>query len=540
MDDFVHEAAGSRDVGIEETFLIFPDAFSTHGLRIGGRLDFSAERDVHGPLRSHYGDFRNGPRIYVVRAHFLGVHGDIGAAVGFTHDDGNLRHGRLGIGVKHLCSVADDAVMLLRGTGQEGGHIHQGDQGNVETVAEADEAGCFVGSMVVQGTAHHHRLICNDAHGISFHAGEAHHHVLRELFLHLEKAVPVHNAVDDLFHIISMSGIIRHDLRKERTGIQLPAVRSVTGKAFSGSHLLHFFFLFSVQLSSQTAHMLQHAVKAPGKGLLLRLHNDGGLLVIAGRKIVQQLTHAHQAFLFAVIGEMGYAALRGMHHGAAQLLHRSFLIDDRLHHVRSGDEHFRGVLHHENKIADGGCIAGSAGAGAKDHRDLGNHAAGLRMAQKHSRIAAQGVDSLLDSRSAAVVDADKRRFHLQRHILNSADFHGMAFSERSSDHGEILAGRIDQTSFHISISRYNAVAGYSSLIQVKVVDPGFHKGIRLHKGTLIEQQLQTFPRRQLSAVVLLLYLCLPAAEERLFPSFLQILIRLFPVHFFPPCRSVLR
>ena len=116
----------------------------------------------------------------------------------------------------------------------------------------------------------------------------------------------------------------------------------------------------------------------------------------------------------------------------------------------------------------------------------------------------------------------------------------MAFSERSSDHGEILAGRIDQTSFHISISRYNAVAGHSSLIQVKVVDPGFHKGIRLHKGTLIEQQLQTFPRRQLSAVVLLLYLCLPAAEERLFPSFLQILIRLFPVHFFPPCRSVLR
>ena len=156
------------------------------------------------------------------------------------------------------------------------------------------------------------------------------------------------------------------------------------------------------------------------------------------------------------------------------------------------------------------------------------------MAQEHSRVAAQGIDPFLDPGSAAVVDAHKGSFHLQRHILDPADLHGVALAQRSADHGEILAGRIDQPSFHITVARHHAVSGNPSFVQIKIIDPGFHQGVRLHKGPLVEQQLQPLPCRQLPAVMLLLYLRFSASEKRFLPSFLQILIGLLPVHLLPP------
>lgn len=51
-----------------------------------------------------------------------------------------LRHSGLGVSVEELRTVADNSSVLLVGAGQEAGHIHEGDDGDVKGVQEAHEA----------------------------------------------------------------------------------------------------------------------------------------------------------------------------------------------------------------------------------------------------------------------------------------------------------------------------------------------------------------------------------------------------------------
>ena len=74
-----------------------------------------------------------------------------------------LGHGRLGEGVEQLGAVADDAVVLLLGPGQEAGHIVEDDQRDVEGVAEADEAGGFDAGVDVERAGQMPRLVGDDA-----------------------------------------------------------------------------------------------------------------------------------------------------------------------------------------------------------------------------------------------------------------------------------------------------------------------------------------------------------------------------------------
>ena len=76
---------------------------------------------------------------------------------------------------------------------------------------------------------------------------------------------------------------------------------------------------------------------------------------------------------------MGHTALLRVHIRAAQLFHRDFLVDHGLNHIRSRDKHLRDILHHKDKIADGGRIAGTAGTGTEDHRNLRDHPGRFRM-----------------------------------------------------------------------------------------------------------------------------------------------------------------
>jgi hypothetical protein len=67
-------------------------------------------------------------------------HHVVGAAEGFSGDDGHLRHRRLGIGEEELRPVLDQAAIFLVGAREEAGNVDEGDQRNRKAVAEANEA----------------------------------------------------------------------------------------------------------------------------------------------------------------------------------------------------------------------------------------------------------------------------------------------------------------------------------------------------------------------------------------------------------------
>ena len=144
QDDFVDEAELGRHVGVGELLAVL-GAPSAARIAAGSAalLDLALVDDVDRALGAHHGDLGRGPGEVHVGADVLARHHAVGAAVGLARDHGDLRHGGLGERVEQLGAVADDAAVLLLGPGRKPGHVLEGDERDVEAVAEAHEARAF-------------------------------------------------------------------------------------------------------------------------------------------------------------------------------------------------------------------------------------------------------------------------------------------------------------------------------------------------------------------------------------------------------------
>src|SRR5262249_58497232 len=109
-------------------------------LRLRRALELAAVNNVDRAFRSHHRDFSSGPGVIRVGADMLAGHDAVGAAVGLARDDRDFRDGGFGAGIEQLRSVLNDAAELLLRAGQKTGHVLEGDQGNIERIAEAYKA----------------------------------------------------------------------------------------------------------------------------------------------------------------------------------------------------------------------------------------------------------------------------------------------------------------------------------------------------------------------------------------------------------------
>src|ERR1700738_4921694 len=69
-------------------------------------------------------------------------------------------------------------------------------------------------------------------------------------------------------------------------------------------------------------------------------------------------------------------------------------------HIRAGDEHVRGVLHHNIEISDRGTVNRAARARAHDATDLRHDPAGKGVAEKYIRVTAETYYAFLNPRAA--------------------------------------------------------------------------------------------------------------------------------------------
>src|SRR3546814_8662843 len=90
--------------------------------------------------------------------------------------------------------MRDYAAISRRGAGQEARHVDEGDDGDVEAVAEPHEAPGLLRAVDVEAPRQHHRLVGDDADGRALHAGEADDDVAGIARLDLEEVA----LVDDL------------------------------------------------------------------------------------------------------------------------------------------------------------------------------------------------------------------------------------------------------------------------------------------------------------------------------------------------------
>ena len=366
------------------------------------------------------------------------VHGDVGPAVGLVQYDVYLRHGGLGEGVEQLCAVADDAGLLLGDARQVARHVGEGDDGDAEGVAEAHEAGGLVAGIAVQHPGHVPRLVGDDAHRLAAQAGQADDDGLGEVGLQLHERAHVEYAGDDFGDVVALVAVLGH-------------------------------------LEAEAGRVPVHVAVQPP-------------IPAVGGDHADQPPDLHEALQLGVGADVGHAAVRAVHYRAAQGLAGDGLAGDGVDHLRAGDEHLADLLGHEDEVGDAGGVDRAAGAGAQDHRDLGDAAGGPGIAIEDVAVAGQRVDALLDARAAGVVYGDEGAFFAHGPVQAHGDVFAVLQAQRAALEGEVL-GR-----------DHHPLAGDLALADVDAV-PVLGCG-QFGVLVIVKEQLQPLLHEQLALFVL--------------------------------------
>eukprot|EP00128_Syssomonas_multiformis_P013753 Colp12_sorted_trinity150504_noHs@3106 len=309
----------------------------------------------------------------------LGGHHVVRASICLAGDDRDLGHRGLSVRVQQLRAVADDAAVLLHGAGQEAGNVHEGEDGDVEGVQEAHEAGGLHGRVDVQAASQVAGVVGHNTNSAALHARETADDVLGVVGHDLGDHSLVHHLLHHLQHVVRNVGVIGH-LESEAL---LLSVSAVVGGA--------------------------------------RL----GLVLVVQGQVVEDLAHAAQGNHVVLERTVRHTGDGGVGVGAAKHFLGHVLLGHGLHHVGASHEHVRRVLHHEDEVRHSGTIDGATSAGAHDQRQLGDHTRSVHVLQEHVRVTAQTVHALLDSGSAGVVETDDGGTDSQGHVHHLADLLGV-------------------------------------------------------------------------------------------------------------------
>ena len=133
----------------------------------------------------------------------------MGAAITFPERYRNLRNGGFSVCVKEFCAVCNDGSVLLLGAGKEAGNIHQGNQGDVEGVAEAHEAGGLPAGIDIQHAGKHLGLVGHNSHASACKACKTNNYVLGKVLVNLKELSVIYNAPDDSVHVVGLVGVVR-------------------------------------------------------------------------------------------------------------------------------------------------------------------------------------------------------------------------------------------------------------------------------------------------------------------------------------------
>src|SRR5699024_8463929 len=97
---------------------------------------------------------------------------------------------------------------------------------------------------------------------------------------------------------------------------------------------------------------------------------------VVGGQVVQQRLDVVECVLLVggqVVRHPGAFVVRAP---ATELLEPDVLPGDGADHIRSGDEHVRGLVGHHDEVGQGGGVDRTTGTGAQDQRDLRDHPGG--------------------------------------------------------------------------------------------------------------------------------------------------------------------
>src|ERR1035437_8415253 len=234
---------------------------------------------------------------------------------------------------------------------------------------------------------------------------------------------------------------------------------------------------------------------------------------------------------------MAHARLLAMGICAAKLLHRDLFVRGRPDHVGPGDEHVRGIAHHDDEVRHRRRIDRAAGARSHDCGNLRNHSRRQYVAQKNIRIACQRHDALLDSRAAAVVEPNHRASGLHGEVHHLADLLRECARQAAAEDREIVAEDAHLAPVDRAVAGHDPVAGDFFLRHVEVGDSMRLELVDLDERSTVEEKLDPLARGHAARCALLLEPILAAGRLRLARELLKSFEIFFKAHFSRPRQS---
>ena len=359
-------------------------------------------------------------------------------------------------------------VILLPRTRQEARHVYQSHQRDIESIAETHETRPLAAGIAVEHTGIALRLVGHHAHALPVEAGKAHDDILGIIGLHLKKLAVVHYRPDDFVHIVRLIRIVRNDFIEKI----LQTVNRVG--TFQTGSLFH---------------------------------------IILGHITDEGTNHLHGLF-FRFGREVRHTGFRGVHARAAQIFLRHILARHCLDYLRPGEEHIRGILHHQDEIGQCRGIYRSACTRTENAGNLRNHTGCLDVTLEDIGITAQSVDTFLDTCAARIIDTDTRRTHFHGLIHHLTDFLGHGLRQRASVHREVLGKYINQTPVDSAASGHYPVSQILFLLHAEVGATMKLEHVHFLETAFIQQHVDTLASRIFTSRMLFFYGLLASSHAR--------------------------
>ena len=230
------------------------------------------------------------------------VHGDITATISLTQDNRNLGNRRFGISIQYLRTMADHTGMFLVDARQIARHIFQRDNRNIERIAETDKTCSFIGTVAIQYTCQHHRLISNETDSFTTHAAKTDHNVGCPQLLYFQEVGIIHDTFDNVTNIVRLFRICRNHI-------------------------------FDVHYRSG----------------FLRLYHFCTFLVIPRDK-TNQTFNLLETLLLALCVEMSITGCFRMDTCTTQVFHRNIFAQHGLDHIRTCNKHLGDILYYKYEV----------------------------------------------------------------------------------------------------------------------------------------------------------------------------------------------
>src|SRR5207245_4396072 len=204
-------SSSRSDVRAAEFFAIFlyKFPFLCHGVfRFG---DFVAEDYVDRCIGTHYCYFGRWPGKVHVGPDVLASKHVVGASIRLSYDYSKFGNRGFAVGVEEFGPMPNYPVVFLIYSRQEPGNIHQGQDRDVERIAESDEACRLDGGIDVQGSSVNFGLVCNDPNRVSVESGESDDDILSPDSLYLEQFDSLDDPGYDILDIVRLVRVVMQD-----------------------------------------------------------------------------------------------------------------------------------------------------------------------------------------------------------------------------------------------------------------------------------------------------------------------------------------